>query len=115
MLVQTNTYIVPASRRPHHARLMRRFRESLARLGCDQFEVLEQADSHWAAGAGDVRCVQIMRFRDKQQHQALQAAERTDKVAQALIKELSELVDLPGQSARGQFAVSHYTVHSEAQ
>lgn len=114
MLVQTNTYIVPASRRPLHARLMRRFRESLVRLGFDQFEVLEQADTNWAAAVGDVRCVQIMRFKDKQQHESLQTAERTDKVAQSLIKELSELVDLPGQTARGQFAVSYYTVHSDA-
>lgn len=113
MLVQTNTYIVPASRRQHHARLMRRFREALLRMGCDQFEILEESGEHWSAGPDDVRCVQIMRFRDKQHHQAVQAAERTDTESQALIKEFASLIDLPAQAARNQFVVHYYTTAAE--
>jgi hypothetical protein len=114
MLVQTNSYIVPASKRQHHARLMRRFRQALARMGCEQFEVLEEADGRWAPAVGDVRFVQIMRFRDRQHHISLEAAERSDKEAQLLIREFAELIDLPGQTARGQFAVTYYLVAPEA-
>ena len=65
MLLQTNSYIVPKEKRVEHARLLRRFRQALARVGCDHFEVYEQVGSNWT-GETTGRFVQIMRFRDKQ-------------------------------------------------
>jgi hypothetical protein len=50
MLLQTNSYIVPKEKRAEHARLVRRFRQTLARLGCDHFEVYEQVGANWGSG-----------------------------------------------------------------
>ena len=50
MLLQTNSYIVPKDKRAEHARLLRRFRAALAKLGCDSFEVYEQVGANWTSG-----------------------------------------------------------------
>ena len=62
MLLQTNSYIVPRERRAEHARLIRRFRQALARIGCDQFEVYEQVGANWSPGGANGRDVQIIRY-----------------------------------------------------
>lgn len=109
MLLQTNSYIVPREKRSEHARLLRKFRQTLARLGCDHFEVYEQVGSNWSSGETTGRFVQIMRFRDRRHQQAVQAAERSDPVAQALIQEFCELINFPYQQQQGLFAVGFYT------
>jgi hypothetical protein len=110
MLLQTNSYIVPKERRSEHARLMRRFRQVLGRLGCDDFEVYEQTAANWTGAAeGSQRFVQLMRFRDRKHHAALQAAERGDPAAQQLIAEFCEMVNFPYQQQHGFFAVGFYT------
>jgi hypothetical protein len=108
MLLQTNSYIVPKEKRAEHARLLARFRQTLARLGCDHFEAYEQVGSNWSGGETTGRFVQIMRFRDRKQQQQMQAAERTDPQAQALIKEFCELINFPYQQQQGLFAVGFY-------
>lgn len=108
MLLQTNSYIVPKDKRAEHSRLLRRFRASLAKLGCDSFEVYEQAGSNWTAGEASGRFVQIMRFRDRRHQLAVQAAERTDPVAQAIIAEFCQLINFPYQQQQGLFAVGFY-------
>ena len=110
MLLQTNSYIVPKDKRAEHARLLRRFRQALARLGCDQFEVYEQVGANWSAAGPEStgRVVQIMRFRDRKHQLAVQAAERNDPGAQALIAEFCELINFPYQQQRGLFAVGFY-------
>src|SRR5438309_6554421 len=109
MLLQTNSYVVPKERRSEHARLMRRFRQVLGRLGCEDFEVYEQTGTNWGGGESSQRFVQIMRFRDRKHHAALQAAERSDPAAQQLIAEFCELVNFPYQQQHGFFAVGFYT------
>jgi len=37
MLLQTNSYIVPRDKQEEHARLMRRFKQVLLKLGCEHF------------------------------------------------------------------------------
>lgn len=108
MLLQTNSYIVPKDKRSEHSRLVARFRQVLARIGCDHFEAYEQVGSNWS-GDSTGRFVQIMRFRDRKHQQAVQAAERTDPAAQALIKEFCELINFPYQQQQGLFAVGFYT------
>ncbi len=110
MLLQTNSYIVPKDKRAEHARLLRRFRQALARLGCDNFEVYEQVGANWSTPGGESsgRVVQIMRFRDRKHQLAVQAAERNDPVAQALIAEFCELINFPYQQQQGLFAVGFY-------
>ena len=108
MLLQTNSYIVPKDKRTEHARLVARFRQVLARIGCDHFEAYEQVGANWA-GETTGRFVQIMRFRDRKHQQAVQAAERSDAAAQALIKEFCELINFPYQQQQGLFAVGFYT------
>lgn len=108
MLLQTNSYIVPKDKRAEHSRLLRRFRASLAKLGCDSFEVYEQAGSNWTTGEASGRFVQIMRFRDRRHQLAVQAAERTDPVAQAIIAEFCQLINFPYQQQQGLFAVGFY-------
>ena len=108
MLLQTNSYIVPKDKRAEHARLLRRFRASLAKLGCDSFEVYEQVGSNWSSGEPTGRYVQIMRFRDRRHQLAVQAAERTDPVAQAIIAEFCQLINFPYQQQQGLFAVGFY-------
>ncbi len=109
MLLQTNSYIVPADRRLDHQRLIRRFRQVMTKLGCDSFEVYEQAGPNWGAAESTGRFVQIMRFRDRQHQRQVQAAERSDSAAQALIAEFCELINLPYQQQQGFFAVGYYT------
>jgi hypothetical protein len=108
MLLQTNSYIVPKDKRAEHARLLRRFRASLAKLGCDSFEVYEQVGSNWTTGEPTGRYVQIMRFRDRRHQVAVQAAERNDPVAQAIIAEFCQLINFPYQQQQGLFAVGFY-------
>jgi hypothetical protein len=108
MLLQTNSYIVPKDKRSEHSRLVARFKQVLARIGCDHFEAYEQVGSNWS-GDSTGRFVQIMRFRDRKHQQAVQAAERTDPGAQALIKEFCELINFPYQQQQGLFAVGFYT------
>jgi len=108
MLLQTNSYIVPKEKRQEHARLMRRFRQVLAELGCDQFEVYEQVAPNWGNGEANGRFVQIMRFRDRKAQLAVQHAERTNPLAQALINEFCQLVDFQAQQQQMLFAVGFY-------
>jgi hypothetical protein len=108
MLLQTNSYIVPKERRAEHARLMRRFRQVLNRLGCDDFEIYEQVGANWSSGQTSGRFVQIMRFRDRRHQVAVQAAERDDKAAQELIAEFCALINYPYQQQQQQFAVGYY-------
>jgi len=108
MLMQTNSYVVAKEKRTEHARLLNRFRQTLARLGCDQFEVHEQTGANWSSAESTGRFVQIMRFRDRKHQLSVQAAERTDPQAQALIKEFCELINFPYQQQQGLFAVGFY-------
>ena len=62
MLLQTNSYIVPADRRADHARLIRKFRQALSRIGCDQFEVYEQVGPNWSPGAMREICPESCAF-----------------------------------------------------
>jgi hypothetical protein len=109
MLLQTNSYIVPRDKRMEHARLLRRFRQTLLRLGCDHFEVYEQVGANWNTGETTGRFVQIMRFRDRKHQLSVQGAERTDPVAQALVREFCELINFTYQQQQGLFAVGFYT------
>lgn len=109
MLLQTNSYIVPPEKRAEHARLMRRFRQVLNKVGCDSFEVYEQVAANWSSGPTTGRFVQIMRFRDRKHQMAVQSAERTDPVAQQLIAEFCELINYPYQQDQRQFAVGFYS------
>ena len=108
MLLQTNSYIVPKDKRTEHARLLQRFRQCLARLGCEHFEAYEQVGANWSGSETTGRFVQLMRFRDRKQQQQVQAAERSDPQAQALIKEFCELINFPYQQQQGLFAVGFY-------
>lgn len=108
MLLQTNSYIVPAERRLEHQRLIKRFRQAMAKLGCDVFDVYEQVGPNWAGTETSGRFVQIMIFRDHQHQRQVQAAERSDPTAQALIAEFCELINLPYQQQQGLFAVGFY-------
>lgn len=109
MLLQTNSYVVPKDRRAEHARLLRRFRQTLARLGCTDFEVYEQVGANWMSDQTGGRFVQIMRFRDRKHQLAVQAAERSDPTAQALVAEFCELINFPYQQENALFAVGYYT------
>jgi hypothetical protein len=109
MLLQTNSYIVPKEKRAAHASLLARFRETLARLGSDVFEIYEQVGTDWDTSQTSGRFVQIMRFRDREHQLAVQAAERTDREAQLLIAEFCELINFPYQEEHGFFAVGFYT------
>ncbi|MDB5171505.1 MAG: hypothetical protein JWN51_278 [Phycisphaerales bacterium] len=109
MLLQTNSYIVPKDKRVHHARLMRRFRQTMHRLGCDQFEAYEQVAANWNSAGESGRFVQIMRFRDRRHQQAVQIAEREDAGAQQLIAEFCNLINLPYQHQQGYFTTGFYT------
>jgi hypothetical protein len=108
MLLQTNSYVVPRDRRTEHAKLLRRFRQALLRLGCESFEVYEQVGPNWNVGQSTGRFVQIMRFRDRRHQQAVQQAEQADATAQKLIAEFCELINFPYQQQQGFFATSFY-------
>jgi hypothetical protein len=109
MLLQTTSYIVPKDKRAEHARVLRRFRQTLQRLGCDHFEVYEQVGANWNTSETTGRFVQILRFRDRQHHQAIQNAERNDPQVQQLVAEFCHLINLPYQQQQGLFAVGFYT------
>src|SRR5882724_292731 len=109
MLLQTNSYIVPKDKKSEHARVIRRFRQTLLRLGCDHFEVYEQVGSNWSNSEASGRYVQILRFVDRKHQLAVQAAERIDPTAQAVIAEFCELINFPYQQQQGLFAVGFYT------
>ena len=109
MLLQTNSYIVPADKRAAHDNLMRRFRQVLARIGCDHFEVYEQTGPNWAGADTGGRYVQLMKFRDRKHSLAVQAAERQDPAAQSLVREFCELINLPYQTEQGLFAHGYYS------
>lgn len=108
MLLQTNSYLVPREKRVEHARLLGRFRQTLARLGCTHFEAYEQVGSNWSPTESTGRFVQIMRFRDRKHQLGVQAAERNDPSAQQLIREFCELINFPYQQQQGLFAVGFY-------
>jgi hypothetical protein len=109
MLLQTNSYVVPRDKRAEHARVLRRFRQALIRLGCDHFEVFEQVGTNWSTADTSGRFVQIMRFRDHKHQNYVQAAERNDPTCQALLREFCELINVPYQQQQGLFAVGFYT------
>lgn len=108
MLLQTNSYIVPKEKRADHARVVRKFRQLLLRLGCEHFEVYEQVGTNWSTTETTGRYVQIMRFRDRKHQQAVQVAERTDPAAQQIIAEYCELINYPYQLQQGLFAQGFY-------
>src|SRR5271170_5377143 len=72
MLLQTTSYIVPRDKRVEHARLLRRFRQTLLRLGCQHFEVYEQVGPHWNSNQATGRFVQILQFTDRKHYLAHQ-------------------------------------------
>jgi len=109
MLLQTNSYIVPKDKRTEHARLIRKFRQALLRLGCEYFEVYEQVGNDWNAADTGGRFVQLMRFRDHRHQVAVQEAEHQDPAAQSLIKEFCALINMPYQLQQGLFATSFYS------
>lgn len=109
MILQTNSYIVPKDKRSEHSRLVARFRQCLARLGCDHFECYEQVGTNWSNAESSGRFVQIMRFRDRKQQQKVQGAERSDPAAQTLIKEFCDLINFPYQQQQGLFVVGFYS------
>ncbi len=109
MLLQTNSYIVPKDKRAEHARMVRRFRQTLLRLGCDHFEVYEQVGSNWSNSESTGRYVQILRFTDRKHQLSVQSAERSDPTAQAVIAEFCDLINFPYQQQQGLFAVGFYT------
>ena len=108
MLLQTNSYIVPKEKRAEHARLLQRFRQTLRRLGCEQFEVYEQVGAHWSGGQTSGRFVQIMRFTDRRHQQEVQRAEEADPAARQLIAEFCDLINFPYQQHHGLFASGYY-------
>lgn len=109
MLLQTNSYLVPREKHTEHTRLLARFRQTLARLGCDHFEAYEQVGANWGGTDTTGRFVQIMRFRDRKHQQQVQAAEKTDPGAQQLIAEFCDLINFTEQQQQGKFAVGFYT------
>ena len=108
MLLQTNSYVVPKEKRAEHARLVRKFRQTLGRLGCEQFDVFEQVGPNWGGGETTGRFVQMMRFRDRKHQVAVQTAEKQDPAAQALIQEFCDLINFGYQQQQGLFAVGYY-------
>jgi hypothetical protein len=109
MLLQTNSYIVPREKKAEHQRLIRRFRQTLKRLGCDHFEVYEQVGPNWSNSEASGRYVQILRFVDRKHQLSVQQAERSDPTAQAVIADFCDLINFPYQQQQGLFAVGFYT------
>ena len=107
MLLQTNSYIVPKEKRAEHARLMARFRRCFDRLG-SHFEVYEQTGNDFT-GSGGGRFVQLMRFHDRRHQHEVSVREKEDAVAQQLIADFCQLVNLPYQQQQGLFAAGYYT------
>lgn len=106
MLLQTNSYVVPKDKRAEHARLMLRFRQCFKRLG-SVFEVYEQTGPNFTGESGG-RFVQIMRFRDRHHQQEVHDKEQLDPVAQQLIADFCQLVNISYQQQHGLFAASYY-------
>ena len=69
----------------------------------------EQVGTNWTSDQNSGRFVQIMRFRDRKHQLAVQAAERDDPTAQAVIAEFCELINFPYQQQQGFFAIGYYT------
>jgi hypothetical protein len=107
MLLQTNSYIVPADKRTEHARLVKRFRQVMSKLGCDDFEVYQQAGPNWTDEAIG-RFVQIMKFRDREHQRALREAEQSDPDAQELVREFCEMINFPYQHQQGLATTAFY-------
>lgn len=107
MLLQTNSYIVPKDKRTEHARLMKRFKQVMNRLGCEDFEIYEQAGPNWSTEVGG-RFVQIMRFRDRAHQQQIKTAEQSDQVAQDLVREFCELLNFGYQYQQGLATTAYY-------
>ena len=107
MLLQTNSYIVPKDKRTEHARLVKRFRQVMTRLGCEDFDVYEQAGPNWSTEVGG-RFVQIMRFRDREHQKSIRAAEQSDTIAQELVREFCELVNFGYQHQQGLATTAYY-------
>ncbi|MEM8873381.1 MAG: hypothetical protein AAGD32_03890 [Planctomycetota bacterium] len=108
MLLQTNSYIVPKEKRSEHARLMRRFREVMERLGCTRFEVFEQTGPNWTRGDASGRFIQMIAFRSREHQREVQSAEQSDPAAQQLVQNFCELVNYEYQQQQGLFASGFY-------
>lgn len=107
MLLQTNSYIVPKDKRTEHARLVKQFKQVMSRLGCDDFEVYEQAGPNWSTEVGG-RFVQIMKFRDREHQRSIREGEQADAVAQELVREFIELINFPYQHQQGLATTAFY-------
>jgi hypothetical protein len=107
MLLQTNSYIVPKDKRTEHARLVKQFKQVMSRLGCDDFEVYEQAGPNWSTEVGG-RFVQIMKFRDREHQRSIREAEQSDAAAQELVREFIELINFPYQHQQGLATTAFY-------
>ena len=109
MLLQTNSYVVPKDKRNEHALLVRRFRQSLAKLGCGHFEVYEQVSQNWSGQDSGGRYVQIIcASATAGISSKCRRPSASDPVAQALIQEFCELINFPFQQQQGLFAVGFY-------
>lgn len=107
MLLQTNSYIVPKDKRTEHARLIKRFRSVMTRLGCESFDCYEQAGPDWSGEVGG-RFVQIMKFRNREHQLAIRAAEQADAGAQDLVREFCELINFSYQHQQGLATTAYY-------
>lgn len=108
MLLQTNAYVVPKDKQDQHARLVRKLKEAMRRIG-GNIEVYEQVGPNFSLREEATgRFVQVMRFKDKRQLQQVQQAERADPTCQRLISELCDLIDLPRQMEVGTFIAGQY-------
>lgn len=107
MLLQTNSYFVPKEKRTEHARLVKRFRALMIKLGCEDFDVCEQTGPNWNSEVGG-RFVQLMRFRDEAHQRAVREAEQADASAQDLVREFCELVEYGYQQQQGMATTAYY-------
>jgi hypothetical protein len=88
---------------------MKKLRQKMAELGCEDFEVYEQVGANWSPGQSTGRFVQTLRFHNRRHFLAVQEAERNDPVAQELVREFVAMVDLPSQQQQGLYASSCYS------
>ncbi len=113
MLLQTNSYLVPRDRLRAHDLLMSRFRQCFERMGLpsSDFDVFRQAGEGFTSDrtTPGVRCVQMMRFRDRDHFNTVRQTEEGDAEAKRLVDELCRLVDLPAQQRTGHFGGAFYT------
>ncbi len=108
MLLQTNSYIVPKDKRTEHARLVKKFRQVFARLGCEDFEIYEQSGPNWSSEIGG-RFVQIMKFRDQDHAADVRSKEQQDPVAQELVREFCELINFNYQYQQNLSTSAYYS------